>query len=63
MRRRVRPRVLRVSTAMSNTPPMIHGIAMKQKKRMGDGQRDPEGHQAKDAKEGQCTMQQSTKTN
>ncbi len=44
MRRRVRPRVLRVSTAIYHHPPTICGIAMKREKKMGDGQREPEGH-------------------
>jgi hypothetical protein len=41
MQRRVRPRVLRVSTAIYHHTPTIRGIAMKRKKKMGDGQRDP----------------------
>jgi hypothetical protein len=42
--------------AIHQHPPTIHGIAMMRKKKMGDGQRDPKEHQAKDAKEEQCTM-------
>ncbi len=42
--RKSEPRVLRVSTAIYQHPPTIHGVAMKRKKKMGDGQRDPKGH-------------------
>jgi hypothetical protein len=39
-----------------------NGVAKwKQKKKMGDGQRDPKKVMANDAKEGQSTMLQSTK--
>jgi hypothetical protein len=38
------PRVFRVSTAIYQNPPMIHGVAMKRKKKMGGGLRDPIGH-------------------
>ncbi len=31
------PRVLRVSMAIHQHPPTIHGVAMKRKKKMGDG--------------------------
>ncbi len=37
------PRVLRVSTAIYQHPPPIHGVAMKWKKKIGDGRRDPKG--------------------
>jgi hypothetical protein len=30
--------------AIYQHPPMIHGVAVKRKKKMGDGQRDPKGH-------------------
>jgi hypothetical protein len=45
MKRRVSlGRVLRVSTSIYQHPPRIHGVAMKQKKIMGDGRRDQKGH-------------------
>jgi hypothetical protein len=44
MEEKSEPRVLKVSTAIYQHPPTIYGIAMKQKKKMGDGQRDPKGH-------------------
>jgi hypothetical protein len=42
--------VLRVSAYYYQYPPMIHGIAVKQKNKMGDGRRDPKGHQANSAR-------------
>jgi hypothetical protein len=30
--------------ATTNTPPTIHGKAVKRKTKMGDGRRDPKGH-------------------
>jgi hypothetical protein len=35
--RKSEPRVLRVSMAIYQHPPTIHGVAMKRKKNMGDG--------------------------
>ncbi len=42
--------VLRVSTYYYQHPPTIHGVAVKWKNKMGDGRRDPKGHQANSAR-------------
>ena len=42
--------VLRVSTYYYQHPPTIHGVAVKRKNKMGDGRRDPKGHQANSAR-------------